>query len=141
MFVRGISFLALAIATNSATANDDIAKVERLGAQAYAALVCWPDNAPASVNKLYNESFKRRVGEIIAITDSAPEPDRKLMFGKINPGMHSLYYFQDETADFRSGYALASMVELLRALRVKGPNQNPLSASDQAMCAVFDVTN
>lgn len=139
MIMRGFVLLSLAIASNTAAANDDIAKVERLGAQAYAALVCWPDNSPAAVNKLHNESFKRRVGEIIAITDKAPEPDRKIMFSKIYPSFHSLYYFQDETADFRAGYALASTVEMLKALRVKGPNQNPLSAVDQAMCAVFDV--
>lgn len=141
MLLRAFGLFALAISANSAAGTDDITKVERLGAQAYAALVCWPDNSPAAVNKLHNESFKRRVGEIISITDKAPEPDRKIMFGKIHPGLHSLYYFQGETSDFRKGYALASMVEMLKALQVKGPNQNPLSASDQAMCAVFDVNS
>jgi hypothetical protein len=139
MLLRSFSLLALMFSTASAFANDDIAKVERLGNQAYAALVCWPDNSTAAVNNLHNEYFKRRVGEIIAITDAAPEPDRKLMFGKIYPGLHNLAYFQDEHVEFRKGYALASMVDMLKALRVKGPNQNPPSAMDQALCAVFDV--
>lgn len=122
-------------------ANDDIAKVERLGAQAYAALVCWPDDSTADVNRQHNAHFKRRVDEIIAITDRVPEEQRKIMFGKLYPGLHSLYYFQDESGDFRKGYALASMAEMLKALRVKGPNQNPRSTFDQAICSVFDVNS
>lgn len=122
-------------------AADDVAKVERLGMQAYAAMLCWPDDATDEISQKHHDYFKRRTGELMAIMDAAPPDQQKKMVDKLHIGLNGAYIYRRESVDFRQGFMLANVAALISMLRKDMPSNKRQDFETKTICSTLDLDN
>ena len=120
-------------------AADDVATVERLGMQAYAALLCWPADANETVSLKHHEYFKRKTAALMSIMDAAPAEQQQKMADKLYIGFYGAYTYRRESIAFRQGFMLANTASLVSRLREDHPGNKRQEFETKTLCSTLDL--